>query len=159
MSQSNDFGQPQQWPPAVSPQYSPAPYGLPTTPFPGHAQQPGWAAPGAVPVQGRPTNSGPGYPPGGLPGAQAYKEPAVAWVLWVFLGFAGAHHFYLGNTGRGVAYLVGWLLSIVTLAIIIGALGFIALFVLWIIDATQMTARIQTINAQLLAANRARGLA
>jgi TM2 domain-containing membrane protein YozV len=99
------------------------------------------------------------YPPCGFPGAGAYKEPTVAWVLWLFLGFAGAHHFYLGNTNRGVAYLVGWLLSLVTLAIVIGALGFIALFVLWVIDATQMTSRVQEHNARIFAANRAAGLA
>lgn len=178
MSEPNDYGQPQQWPPAVPPQPSPAPYGQPgTTPSAlgfGQPQQPGWAA-GSVPGYGAATAAGPAYPPsayppggmapgtgqppGGFPGARAYKEPTVAWVLWVFLGFAGAHHFYLGNTNRGVAYLVGWLLSILTLAIVIGGLGFIALFVLWIIDATQMTSRIQEYNARVFAANRAAGLA
>jgi TM2 domain-containing membrane protein YozV len=83
----------------------------------------------------------------------------VAWLLWVFLGFFGAHHFYLGNTKRGAAYLVGMILSLLTMWLFIGILGWIALFVLWIIDAAQMSANIQRCNAQIFAANQARGLA
>jgi TM2 domain-containing membrane protein YozV len=133
-------------------------YGAPTAP--GVAYPPSGLVPGAgYPPVGMPVAPNGAYPPGGFPGAGAYKEPTVAWVLWLFLGFAGAHHFYLGNTGRGVAYLVGWLLSLVTVAIVIGFLGFIALFVLWIIDATQMTSRLQAYNARVFATNRAAGLA
>jgi hypothetical protein len=51
------------------------------------------------------------------------------------------------------------ILSLITMAIFIGILGWIALLVLWIIDATQMSANIQKCNAQIFAANQARGLA
>jgi TM2 domain-containing membrane protein YozV len=115
--------------------------------------------PGAGYPPAGPAGPGTGYPPGGFPGARSYKEPAVAWVLWVFLGFFGGHQFYLGNTKRAVFYLVGALLSMLTLVVFIGILGYITLLVFWIIDATQMSANIQKCNAQAFAANRAAGLA
>jgi len=44
----------------------------------------------------------------------APKSIGVAYVLWFFLGALGVHHFYLGRTGWGVAYLLctvllGWI--------------------------------------------------
>lgn len=41
------------------------------------------------------------------------KSTGVAYILWIFLGGFGAHRFYLGQTGTGVAQLLllllGWL--------------------------------------------------
>jgi TM2 domain-containing membrane protein YozV len=34
------------------------------------------------------------------------KNRLVAILLAFFLGLIGVHHFYLGNTGRGVLYLI-----------------------------------------------------
>ncbi|GAA0233976.1 MULTISPECIES: TM2 domain-containing protein [Halobaculum] len=34
------------------------------------------------------------------------KDKTSAALLAIFLGGLGAHHFYLGNTGRGIIYLV-----------------------------------------------------
>lgn len=63
------------------------------------------------------------------------KSVAAAYLLWFFLGTLGAHRFYLGRTGTGVAQLlllvVGWL----TLAIVVGGVLLIALCIWWIIDA------------------------
>jgi TM2 domain len=40
------------------------------------------------------------------------KNPSSAFWLLLFLGGVGAHHFYLGNTGRAVAYLLFFWTSI-----------------------------------------------
>jgi TM2 domain-containing membrane protein YozV len=34
------------------------------------------------------------------------KQASVAYVLWFFLGYFGAHNFYLGRTGTAVAQLL-----------------------------------------------------
>jgi len=36
---------------------------------------------------------------------QRKKNPAAAWLLWFFLGLFGAHRFYLGRIGSGIAML------------------------------------------------------
>src|SRR5438876_149124 len=47
------------------------------------------------------------------------KTAVVAYLLWFFLGWFGAHNFYLGRTGVAVAQLiltltiVGWIITIV----------------------------------------------
>ncbi|AMM86529.1 TM2 domain-containing protein [Martelella sp. AD-3] len=58
------------------------------------------------------------------------KSPAAAYLLWFFVGWAGAHRFYLGRPGSAIAMLllnvVGWL----TAVFIIG-LVFLAVFGIW----------------------------
>jgi TM2 domain-containing membrane protein YozV len=46
------------------------------------------------------------------------KDTCVAYVLWFFLGWVGAHNFYLGRTAIAVVQLI-LTLSIVGLAIIV----------------------------------------
>jgi TM2 domain-containing membrane protein YozV len=53
------------------------------------------------------------------------KTPAVAYVLWFFLGLFGAHNFYLKRTGVAVAQLL------ITLTVV----GAIATFIWVIVDA------------------------
>jgi len=88
-----------------------------------------------------------------------YKDSTAAWLLWFFLGAFGAHHFYLGRTKWGVAYAVGFVMSWLLTLVIIGFLGLIALFVLWIVDAAKMSERLQQYNAHAHAMNRSIGLA
>ncbi|MGY1712151.1 TM2 domain-containing protein [Geodermatophilus sp. SYSU D00758] len=88
-----------------------------------------------------------------------YKDGTAAWLLWFFLGGFGAHHFYLGRTGWGVAYAIGFVLSWLLSVVLIGFLGLAALFVLWIVDAVRMNQRLGHYNAQAFAANRSLGLA
>lgn len=40
------------------------------------------------------------------------KSLGLAYLLWLFLGFLGVHHFYMGKVGRGIGYLLtcGWFL-------------------------------------------------
>jgi TM2 domain-containing membrane protein YozV len=88
-----------------------------------------------------------------------YKDSTAAWLLWFFLGAFGAHHFYLGRTQWGVAYAIGFVVSWLLAVVIIGFLGLIALFILWIIDATKMSERLRQCNAHAFAVNRSMGLA
>jgi len=136
---------------------------------------PGWTSPpGQVPHYGAPAYPVPqnlapaqyGAPapfhPYGVQMPQlpmAYKDGTAAWLLWFFLGAFGAHHFYLGRTKWGVGYAVGFVVSWVLALAIIGFLGLIALFVLWIIDAAKMSERLHQYNAYAYGVNRSLGLA
>lgn len=50
------------------------------------------------------------------------KSKSTAFILCLFLGWAGAHQFYLGKTGKGIFYLFtvgfflfGWIIDIFTI--------------------------------------------
>jgi TM2 domain-containing membrane protein YozV len=65
------------------------------------------------------------------------KSPVVAYVLWFFLGYVGAHRFYLGRPLSGFLMLA---LSAITLVLSLVSFGFLAfLWVVvglwWLIDA------------------------
>lgn len=59
----------------------------------------------------------------------------AAYVLWFFLGAFGVHRFYLGRTMSGVCMLLLTLMSIVTMFILIGFVGYAILCVWWLVDA------------------------
>ena len=153
------------------------PQGQPTPQQPWAPSAPGWSyAPGQparFPAAHHPAPQYPmppqhfvpqaQVPPYGVPPQLAlpkpYKDSTAAWLLWVFLGAFGAHHFYLGRTQWGVAYAIAFVVSWMLAFVIIGFLGLIALFILWIIDATKMSERLQQYNAQAFAVNRSMGFA
>lgn len=58
------------------------------------------------------------------------KSTGAAYLLWFLLGWFGAHRFYLGQTGTAVAQLLlglfGWIPF---------GLGWMVLFVWWLVDA------------------------
>lgn len=83
----------------------------------------------------------------------AAKSTAVAYLLWFFLGGWGAHKFYLQQTGIGVAYLVTWLLGLLTTWIFIGwfFIGIVA--ILLIIDAFLIPGRVRDVNSQMARAS------
>lgn len=37
--------------------------------------------------------------------ARAARSTGTAYLVWLFFGFFGGHQFYMGKTGRGLAYL------------------------------------------------------
>ena len=58
------------------------------------------------------------------------KSTAAAYLLWFLLGGFGAHRFYLGKIGTGVAQLLLGLLGWLPLF-----LGWVVLGIWWVIDA------------------------
>jgi len=58
-------------------------------------------------------------------GASPPKDKVVAGILAILLGYLGIHHFYLGNTGRALLYLLVSVLSVGTLAWIIWILALV----------------------------------
>lgn len=61
------------------------------------------------------------------------RQTSHAYLWWFFLGAAGAHQFYLGRTGLGVAYLL--------------TLGFLGVGVL--VDLFYMPAKVRKRNAEI----------
>lgn len=58
------------------------------------------------------------------------KSTGTAWLLLLFLGGFGAHRFYLGHTGIGIAMVITWVLSWFLLLIPIGIWVLVELFLL-----------------------------
>ncbi|MCY3542180.1 MAG: TM2 domain-containing protein [Gammaproteobacteria bacterium] len=68
------------------------------------------------------------------------KSLAVSYLLWGFLGYFGAHRFYLGETGTAVAMLI------LTLTVV----GILVTFVWWIVDAVLLPGIVKDINRDIL---------
>ncbi|WP_049151740.1 TM2 domain-containing protein [Corynebacterium striatum] len=58
------------------------------------------------------------------------KSWVAAWLLAFFFGYLGAHNFYLGNTGRALGQLLGFIFGCITVFVLIGffVVGFISLW-------------------------------
>ncbi|MFC3123884.1 TM2 domain-containing protein [Pseudoroseomonas globiformis] len=73
------------------------------------------------------------------------KSPAVAYLLWLFLGMFGAHRFYAGKTGSAVAILLLSLLGF-------GTIGFVLIIpIIWVlVDAFLIPGWIREHNNALI---------
>jgi TM2 domain-containing membrane protein YozV len=60
------------------------------------------------------------------------KSTGVAYLLAIFLGGLGAHRFYLGRTGSGIAQLVMFILGWLTLALVVGGV-FLLIVGIWVL--------------------------
>src|SRR5699024_8700144 len=91
------------------------------------------------------------------------KYVAVAFILWFFLGWSGAHRFYTYRIGSGIdmlglniceaiCYVVGSVLLYVFIGVLILPIAFIltlAFLVWWIVDAVKLQDVINDMNAQI----------
>ncbi len=73
------------------------------------------------------------------------KSTGAAYLLWFFLGWFGAHRFYLGQTGTGIVQLLLGLLGWLPLF-----LGWIVLGVWWLIDAFLIPGIIERSNFETI---------
>lgn len=103
MSEGQSWGVPPHMPP-------PAPTSSMSPPTPNFMPPPPSAMPPPVPGTGASSHLSYGAPMQVQVAHAGVFRPAdkslgVAYLLWLFLGFLGVHHFYLGKVGRGLGYL------------------------------------------------------
>ena len=79
------------------------------------------------------------------------RSPLIAYLLWFFLGYLGIHRFYLGRTGSGIAMLGLLLASCALTLAVVGAFGFLALGLWWLVDALLIPGLAQDYNNRLIA--------
>ncbi|MBV8189129.1 MAG: TM2 domain-containing protein [Alphaproteobacteria bacterium] len=79
----------------------------------------------------------------------AKKSTGIAYLLWFFLGWFGAHRFYLGQTGTGAAMAMISVVSWITVFIAIGFVGFIVIGVWWLVDALLIPGIATRVNQEL----------
>lgn len=58
----------------------------------------------------------------------------VAYALWFFLGYLGAHRFYLGRIGTGLMMLLLFGIGTLTAPILIGWVPLVILALWWVLD-------------------------
>ncbi|MDQ0576722.1 NINE protein [Agromyces albus] len=78
------------------------------------------------------------------------KDTGIAYVFAILLAGFGAHHFYLGNVGAGIAYILlwwgGWALSWLG----IGLLIIFGVFIWWIVDLCTLRGQVDAANRMIL---------
>jgi|AntDeeMetagen681_2_1112603.scaffolds.fasta_scaffold33946_1 TM2 domain-containing membrane protein YozV len=72
------------------------------------------------------------------------KNLLAAYVIWFFLGTLGIHRIYIGRKGSGITMLVIFVLSLLSMIIFVGALGFLVLGVWWLVDAALIPGMVES---------------
>jgi TM2 domain-containing membrane protein YozV len=62
------------------------------------------------------------------------KSVALAYVLWFFLGYLGAHRMYCGRFGSGICMLVLSFFGVLTAPLLIGHALLFFVGIWWLID-------------------------
>ena len=79
------------------------------------------------------------------------KSMLVAYLFWFFLGVFGAHRFYCGKTGSGIAQIVMFGAGCLLTLVFIGVFVLIALYIWVLIDAFLIPGWIRSQNTLLAA--------
>lgn len=78
------------------------------------------------------------------------KDKGIAYLFAVLLSGFGAHQFYLGNVGAGIAYILlwwgGWALS----GLGIGLILLLAVLIWWIIDLCTLPSQVAAANERII---------
>lgn len=78
------------------------------------------------------------------------KDVLVAYLLWFFLPWVGAHRFYLGRPGSAVAQLVLAICGGLLLIVFVGFLMWAALGVWILVDAVLIPGMVREHNLSLI---------
>ena len=81
------------------------------------------------------------------------RTSGLRWLLissGFFLGYLGAHRFYLKRIGSGVAMLVISIISFLLTFVLIGWLGFVVIGIWWVVDAFLIPGMTSSYNNQLI---------
>ena len=78
------------------------------------------------------------------------KSVGLAYLLWFFLGLLGIHRFYAGKIVSGAVMLVVWVISLILTLVYIGIVGFVFLWIWWVIDAFLLNGIITRHNTNLM---------
>ena len=82
------------------------------------------------------------------------KNAVLAYVLWFFFGWLGAHRYYVGHVKAGLLFLLGTIVAVALSAVntpatwVIGGIVWLAVFVFWVIDAFKLPKLVAAAGAQ-----------
>ena len=94
------------------------------------------------------------------------KSVILAYALWFFLSFLGAHKFYLGKVGQGLLYVLGPTTAAVVVAVgavaaeerstkagevlaLLGVAGILAFVIWWILDLFTLHRQTESVNERI----------
>jgi len=78
------------------------------------------------------------------------KDRGVAYVFAILLAGFGAHHFYLGHVGAGIAYILLWWAGWILSPILIGIPLLLTVGVWWIVDLCTLAKQVDAANRRLM---------
>lgn len=79
------------------------------------------------------------------------KKTAVAYLLWLFLGGLGLHHYYLRRPTLGTTVLGLTLIGLATVLLFFGLIPLIAVAVILVVDLFTIPRRVRAVNATIRA--------